>query len=226
MQQDPLTQTLYQNYVRSGREVGYWGSYFLRALKKHGGLKLAQHMLAKSTKTGITKGFLALADAGRPDLSVEAVVLSPQFRKHFTKRELAIAEQRLKRFPEAAWRKSVSTNSIYPVRDYLVYHNPDIMRVLSASAPQFAVVTNKKVGDVKGSRVWLLTGKGSPRTFFLHSYFIVDQVGSGAREGFKTKVLGTVGKVFSPMIELNEQDWFLQLRPPGTRKLWFRISTY
>jgi 5-methylcytosine-specific restriction protein A len=114
MEQDPLTQKLYSNYQRAGRETKYWGSYFLRELKKNGGLNVAKRMLAKTTRAGDTKGFLALADAGRPDLSVEAVVLSPQFRHMFSARELAVAEQRLKRFPTQAWRKDVDRGSIYP----------------------------------------------------------------------------------------------------------------
>lgn len=114
MQDDPLTQALYLNYQRAGREAKYWGFYFLRDLKKYGGLKVARRMLAKTTRAGDTKGFLALADAGRPDLSVEAVVLLPQFRGLFSAQELAIAEQRLKRFPTSSWRKSVARGGVYP----------------------------------------------------------------------------------------------------------------
>src|ERR1700674_1184 len=106
MQQDALTQALYTSYQRAGREAKYWGFYFLRALKKHGGLEVAKRILKKSTKTGETKGFLALRDAGRPDLSVEAVVLSPEFHDLFTVGELAIAKKRLKRFPSSSWRCS------------------------------------------------------------------------------------------------------------------------
>lgn len=114
MQDDPLTQALHLNYQRAGREMKYWASYFLRELKKYGGLKVAKRMLAKATRAGDTKGFLALADAGRPDLSLEAVVLSPEFRSLFTAGELAIAEERLKRFPASSWRKSVGQKTVYP----------------------------------------------------------------------------------------------------------------
>jgi len=114
MQQDALTQALFTNYQRAGREAKYWGSYFLRELKKHGGLEVAKRMLNKSTKAGETKGFLAIRDAGRPDLSVEAVVLSPEFSGLFTADELEIAMKRLKRFPSSAWRKSRDHTTIYP----------------------------------------------------------------------------------------------------------------
>jgi len=131
VQQDPLTQRLYANYQRAGREAKYWGSYFLRELKRHGGLKTAKRILAKSTTAGETKGFLALADAGRPDLSVEAVVLLPEFRHLFTDEELAIAEKRLKRFPSFSWRKQADRTTIYP--DQLLpghdYHEGAVARV-------------------------------------------------------------------------------------------------
>jgi hypothetical protein len=114
MEEDALTKAMYSNYQRAGRETKYWGSYFLRELKKYGGLGVAKRMLAKATRNGDTKGFLALADAGRPDLSVEAVVLSPEFRHLFSTEELAIAERRLKRFPVHARRKNIDRAAIYP----------------------------------------------------------------------------------------------------------------
>jgi len=114
MENDVLTEALYLNYQRAGREAKYWGSYFLRSLKKYGGLEVAKRMLAKSTRAGDTKGFLALVDAGRPDLSVEAVVLMPQFSGLFSRQELAVAEQRLKRFPASSWRRNVKRASVYP----------------------------------------------------------------------------------------------------------------
>lgn len=114
MQQDRLTQALYSNYQRAGRETKYWGSYFLRELKKYGGLAVAKRMLGKKSGNGDTKGFLALADAGRPDLSVESVVLSPEFRDLFSPDELATAERRLSRFPSDRQRKNVNPDTIYP----------------------------------------------------------------------------------------------------------------
>jgi 5-methylcytosine-specific restriction protein A len=103
MKTDALTRKLYLNYRRAGQEAGYWGHYFLRELKKHGGLEVARRILVKKTSAGETKGFLALAEAGRQDLSVEAIVLSPRFRRQFTSEELATAERRLKRFPPSPY---------------------------------------------------------------------------------------------------------------------------
>jgi hypothetical protein len=98
------------------------------------------------------------------------------------------------------------------MKDFLVYHNPDAMGVDVRKVNAFAIVTNKPVTDnVIGSRVWLLTASGKPRTFLLRSYFIVDQVDSNV-DGFQTRLSGTTGKVFEPMIELNHEHWFDALK--------------
>ena len=94
------------------------------------------------------------------------------------------------------------------MKDYLVYHNPDVMGVLGPADSPFHVVTDKKVGDVRGNRVWLITAEGHPRTFFLHSHFIVDEIEPGSDAGYTTRLSGNAGSAFDPMIELNREDWF------------------
>ena len=98
------------------------------------------------------------------------------------------------------------------MKDFLVYHNPDVMGVDVTNMSPLAIVTNKPVtDDVIGNRVWLLTASGRPRTFLLRSYFFVDQVDNNV-DGFLTKLSGASGKVFDPMIELNNEQWFRDLK--------------
>jgi hypothetical protein len=92
------------------------------------------------------------------------------------------------------------------MKDFVVYHNPDVMGVSVKKGNAFSVVTDKKVSGMQGNRVWLMTGEGPPRTFLLRSYFIVDHL--EVADGFQTKLSGTNGKVFNPMLELNTQEWF------------------
>lgn len=98
------------------------------------------------------------------------------------------------------------------MKDFIVYHNPDSMGVDVKDVDALSIVSDKKVGDLYGSRVWLLTGQGSPRTFLLRSYFIVDHIERGAAAGFETKLSGKSGKIFDPMIELNAEEWFEGLK--------------
>lgn len=71
------------------------------------------------------------------------------------------------------------------------------------------IVTNKRVSEgAIGSRIWLLTGKGRPRRFFLRGLFTITRVESGEDEGFRTRVWGTGERFFDHMIELTHEDWF------------------
>jgi hypothetical protein len=112
------------------------------------------------------------------------------------------------------------------MKDYVVYHNPDSMGVPVTGVNSLAIVTDKKVADVIGDRVWLLTGEGSPRAFSLRSYFIVDHVESGAGARFETRLSGTVGKVFDPMVAVGSEDWFADFkRSQGNFAFGFQAIT-
>jgi 5-methylcytosine-specific restriction enzyme A len=86
-------------YRTAGRETGYWASYFLRAVKRHGGVTAARRMLG--TK-GLSKGLTTLREKGRLDLAMETLVLRPEYRPLFTDEERAIAARRLDQVEAAA----------------------------------------------------------------------------------------------------------------------------
>jgi 5-methylcytosine-specific restriction protein A len=114
VRKDPLTQALYTCYQRTGKELHYWAGYFLRALKAWGGFEVAKRILAKRGKGALTKGFLNLVDAGRPDLSVEWIVLLPQFRHRFSEEELNIAEERIRKHFSTPPPTAVKASVVYP----------------------------------------------------------------------------------------------------------------
>ena len=132
MRKDPLAQALYTSYQRTGKELHYWAGYFLRALKAHGGLGVAQNILAKRGKGALTKGFLALLDAGRPELSVEWTVLLPEFRHEFSNEELHIAEERIRSHFKTPPPTQVNASVVYPddVLEGLRYMEGAVARVL------------------------------------------------------------------------------------------------
>ena len=94
------------------------------------------------------------------------------------------------------------------MKDFVMYHNPDAMGIEVESMPGLSIVTDKEPKGIEGSRIWLLTGRGSPRRYFLRSWFIVDRIEPEPTGRFKSKLSGTSGKVFDPMIELNQEPWF------------------
>jgi hypothetical protein len=73
---------------------GYWASYFLRGVRNHGGLAYAHQLLRAE---GTSDGFQRLTDERRLDLTVEALVLKPEYSELFTDEERAVAASRLAR---------------------------------------------------------------------------------------------------------------------------------
>jgi len=112
--EEQLHKEMIAAYSHAGKEVGYWGNYYLRSVKKNGGLATARRMLQPGHKGTIQKGLQALIDAGRPDLSLEALVLQPKFASLFTQNELVEAQSRLEAFPQAAFRQPVAPELNFP----------------------------------------------------------------------------------------------------------------
>ena len=79
-------------YRASGRQTGYWASYFLRAVRQHGGVAAAKRLLSAK---GLSKGLITLQEKGRLDLAMETLVLRPEYGSLFTEDERATAERRL-----------------------------------------------------------------------------------------------------------------------------------
>jgi len=84
-----LTEDLIDGYQRAGEDVGYWATRFVQTLRRNGGLATARRML-KPRRPEERKGLDALLDAGRPDLTLEAVVLKEKYQTLFTAEELAV----------------------------------------------------------------------------------------------------------------------------------------
>lgn len=81
-------------YHDAKREVGYNATRFLVMVRELGGLHAAHRLLGGDR---IHDGFGELLLAGRPDLTVEALVLNPEFQTFFSEEELRVARQRLGR---------------------------------------------------------------------------------------------------------------------------------
>jgi hypothetical protein len=94
------------------------------------------------------------------------------------------------------------------MKDYVIYHNPDKMGGSVTNFPACMIWTNKVFKQIVGSRVWLVTGEGKPRIYFLRSWFVVDASLPGIDRGYKTKLIGKQCQAFDPMVLLSDQDWF------------------
>ena len=82
-------------YERAKAEAGYNATYFIQMVSEMGGVAAAKRLVSG---TAATSGFTELWKAGRLDLSVEAVVLQPQYRELFTDQEVRAAKRRLQEY--------------------------------------------------------------------------------------------------------------------------------
>lgn len=81
-----------RNVYEQAKRIGYSANYFIQMVASDGGLATAKRLINSPTPS---QGFAELWDRGRLDLTVEAVVLQPQFQHLFTPRELRTARRRL-----------------------------------------------------------------------------------------------------------------------------------
>jgi len=110
-----LHQDMLDMYKLAGQETGYWGNYFLRSVKNNGGLATAKRMLSKRLENlAEQKGFQSLLEAGRPDLSLESLILKPKYQDLFSLEELQEAKRRLQSIPDYANRSNVAPEINFP----------------------------------------------------------------------------------------------------------------
>jgi hypothetical protein len=83
------------------REVRYVATRFREMIASRGGVETARRLLRRP---GVSAGFTKLSDAGRLDLTIEYLILQPDFSSLFTFEERGIARQRLMNHGMAAVR--------------------------------------------------------------------------------------------------------------------------
>jgi hypothetical protein len=100
--------------------------------------------------------------------------------------------------------------------EFVVYHSPDRMGYSADTVPGFSILTNKNVPSVVGSRVWLLTGEGTPRTYYLRGHFTPTRRTRTEESGFAWLVEGPRSSgVKLPRhrwAALNDTPWFEDFR--------------
>src|SRR5215213_4275118 len=107
--EEELHQLMQSLYRRSGEATGYWPNYFLRDVRRNGGLAVAKKLLLPGQ---VSSGFDRLVRVRRADLSVETIALSERFRHLFSEAELAEAEHRLSQLPASAFPARVARDGL------------------------------------------------------------------------------------------------------------------
>lgn len=100
--------------------------------------------------------------------------------------------------------------------DFVAYHNPDTMGYEADEVDGFNFLTNKNVPSVVGSRVWMLTGKGRPRTYYLVGHFTPTTRSRYGLAGFAWRIDGPPNSGIQlpkrSWLALNDEEWFSEFR--------------
>ena len=82
-------------YRRAKAEAGYNATRFLSLLVERGGLETARYLLHAPT---VSEGYAALWERKRLDLTVEAMIVQPEWQALFSDDERRIAVNRLREY--------------------------------------------------------------------------------------------------------------------------------
>lgn len=88
---DNFDEAMLDIYRRADRELGIMFKNFLDKVVTLGGVNAAKHFL----NDPLQSGFATLWEHGRLDLTMEALVIRPEWARLFTQRELGEARKRL-----------------------------------------------------------------------------------------------------------------------------------
>ena len=90
-----FNREIIKGYESAKRECGYNATRFIQDVSRNGGYAVAKKLIRKS---GASDGFTKLWEFRRLDLSVEALVLRPEFYPLFSEEERQICRQRLEQY--------------------------------------------------------------------------------------------------------------------------------
>jgi hypothetical protein len=106
--------------------------------------------------------------------------------------------------------------------EYVLYHNPDRMGYTADTVAPFLIATDKDVPDAIGSRVWLITGEGQPRTYRLVGYFIA----ADREEVDDPEFRWRISAPRSAGVELRRARWPILNDEPWWKEFLFRQGNF
>lgn len=98
VEDDPELKAAFLASIAECKKLKYVPGYFLKMVAERGAVGAAKDLLdAPAVSDGFTKLYLLSKKHGRQvlDLTVEAIILRPEHRRHFTPQQIQTAEHRL-----------------------------------------------------------------------------------------------------------------------------------
>jgi hypothetical protein len=151
----------------------------------------------------------------------QPAVWRPQFAKPIEAVAAAKRPERTRSSPLLPPEPGVGKAAAGAITGELVcYHNPNTMRrevwEISDIGPPSAICARRYKG-AEGSRIWLVTGRESPRRYFLAGWFTVDRVESvvyrdGSEDFRYHSGESHVATRIYHLVEIGREPWFKDLR--------------
>jgi hypothetical protein len=108
--------------------------------------------------------------------------------------------------------REFKTPRVFAARHFVQYHKTDEYGP-PGRLRGFIIETDKDVDNLHGNTVWLISGEGSPKQYFLECSFVVDKVGEiGKPDQPKNYARGEKGVRPSHPLPLNDYPWFVDLK--------------
>jgi hypothetical protein len=98
-QRTKFHEAMAQIYIRAKKEAHYNATYFLGMLAELGGYETALRLIRAPQPSD---GYTALYERGRLDLTVEALVLQPEWQGLFDESDIELARERLQAYGYAS----------------------------------------------------------------------------------------------------------------------------
>jgi len=94
------------------------------------------------------------------------------------------------------------------VKHFVQYHNVEKMDGRPSESYILTKKSGKFVEEVKGNKIWLISGDGRPRHYALCAFFIADEIRLTNESGYKYRISGKTGRLLVPEVPLDQQSWF------------------
>lgn len=109
--------------------------------------------------------------------------------------------------------REIRKPTIFHNKHFVQYHKTDEYGPPDNRLQGFGIETDKSVDNLHGNTVWLISGEGSPKKYFLECNFIVNKVGELGKEDHpKHFARGEKGVRPRHHIPLNDYPWFPELK--------------